>query len=366
MNEVARFSGRLAVVACLGGLALGCVSTKPVPAGELTPYQHRISDEAIARDLAEFDRWQSRLGGVPAPENGSQAYYQSKAAHWLALSRQEYQVNDRTGVVEAAFAEAKRLIGRLESGRVPRISETLLPPGSIRLREDLWNLSEELKDHRGFQCAAGAIARLEVELVWAGNVELTCGPNDPRHHLAAAEAAADEARRLAERCNVVPDVEPRVRRRTATPKLESVPTPVPSTLVVPNVIHFAFDKATISSQSVAILNRIAEVVKLYPDLRVLMFGHTDRRGSDMYNYALARRRADSAYVRLVESGVDPSQLRVVSEGEARLIRGEESNVAHAYNRRVEFEFYTSVGRRIETVFQESDLQPEPETKSPKQ
>ncbi len=336
----------------------GCASGGPVPAGELTPYHNRMSDRAIARDLAEFAGWQSRLNRLAVPQEPVAAYHHAKAAGWLALGREEYQVNDQTGIADAALAQARRLITRLEEGSAPRLSETQLPVGSVRLRDDLWDLAEELKDHRGFRCAATAIARLEIELVWAGNVQLTCGPEDPRHHLRAAEIAAQEARELSESCRITPNPEPAIAPIMSKPPAVPNSMAVPLTLMVPNVIHFAFDRATISHESALVLDRIAEVINRYPDLRVVMFGHTDRRGSDTYNYRLARRRADSAHAFLVDKGVDPTQLRVVSEGEARLIRGGESDVEHAYNRRVEFEFYTSVGRRIKTVFQKSDLQPQ--------
>jgi outer membrane protein OmpA-like peptidoglycan-associated protein len=318
--------------------------------------------------LALFQSWHDRLDRVEQSDDAAVQYHRAKADAWLTLGREEYQVNDRTGVVEAAFAQAKQLIGRLETSPPQRITETALLSGSVRVREDLWGLAERLKDNPGFRCAAPAVARLEVALIWAGNEQLTCGPDDPRHRLADAEAAARNAERLAASCVVPPPapqlaVKPQVKVRERAPSVQRRPAPIPETLIVPNVIHFAFDRADLSPRSVAVLDRIVEVIREYPDLRVVMFGHTDRRGSDTYNYALARRRAEAANAYLLSMGITSEQVRMVSEGEARLMRGGESNVDHAHNRRVEFEFYTSIGRRIETVFQEADLQLEEEERS---
>ncbi|MGI8933020.1 MAG: OmpA family protein [Phormidesmis sp.] len=141
----------------------------------------------------------------------------------------------------------------------------------------------------------------------------------------------------------------------------SPPTEVPLIptilqLTVPRNIHFALDEDFISSESAAVLDKIAEVLRQYPSIVVDLHGHTDSRASQTYNQDLARRRAENARRYLLNQGIGAERMTLRSFGETALLVNETDRANYARNRRVEFVFKDVRGVSITFVNQERDLQ----------
>jgi len=102
------------------------------------------------------------------------------------------------------------------------------------------------------------------------------------------------------------------------------------------VINFAFDSYELSEESRAILALKASIMRRYDNVRVVIEGHCDERGTEEYNLALGERRARAAYEHLVILGVDPERMSIVSFGEERPIDPAHNETAWAKNRRAEF------------------------------
>lgn len=64
--------------------------------------------------------------------------------------------------------------------------------------------------------------------------------------------------------------------------------------------------------------------------------HTDDRGDAEVNRKLSQRRAEAVMRYLVQSGVDPAQLRAAGYGESQPVADNASEAGRALNRRVEF------------------------------
>lgn len=102
-------------------------------------------------------------------------------------------------------------------------------------------------------------------------------------------------------------------------------------------IHFEFDRSQITDQAARTLQAKAEVLRQHPNLRIVIEGHCDERGSNEYNMALGQRRAESARAYLVDLGVPESAIvRTVSYGEERPLVNRSTERAWAQNRRAEF------------------------------
>ncbi|MEO0275183.1 MAG: OmpA family protein [candidate division WOR-3 bacterium] len=110
---------------------------------------------------------------------------------------------------------------------------------------------------------------------------------------------------------------------------EEVPQRPPLVL---ETIHFDFDKYDIRPQDAEILKRNAEILKAYPEVNVIIEGHTCDIGTEEYNMGLGERRAKSARDYLVKLGIDPNRLSIISYGETRLIDPNNKPI----NRRAEF------------------------------
>ena len=83
-------------------------------------------------------------------------------------------------------------------------------------------------------------------------------------------------------------------------------------------VHFGFAQSEIRSDDQPVLDRFATVVKqYYPGVTVTVEGFTDAAGDAAYNLRLGKLRAEAVKVYLVGRGLNDTQLRTVSYGEAR-------------------------------------------------
>ncbi|MFQ5746378.1 MAG: peptidoglycan-associated lipoprotein Pal [Gemmatimonadota bacterium] len=101
-------------------------------------------------------------------------------------------------------------------------------------------------------------------------------------------------------------------------------------------IHFEFDKSAITDEAAAILQRKADVLRRFPNLKLTLEGHCDERGSLEYNQALGQRRAESTKRYLVSLGLADAMFETVSYGEERPVAQGHTEEAWAANRRSEF------------------------------
>jgi peptidoglycan-associated lipoprotein len=89
---------------------------------------------------------------------------------------------------------------------------------------------------------------------------------------------------------------------------------------VPDTINFAFNSAELSEDARSILQKQANFIRQFPEVRFRVYGHTDLVGSAAYNQRLGLRRAQAAVAYLTSLGVSKSRLEaVVSYGKTRPI-----------------------------------------------
>ncbi len=82
-------------------------------------------------------------------------------------------------------------------------------------------------------------------------------------------------------------------------------------------VFFDFDRSNIRADQRPVLQRQAEWMGRFPDVRVQVEGHTDERGTREYNLALGQRRANAARDVLVASGVNGARITTISYGKDR-------------------------------------------------
>lgn len=101
-------------------------------------------------------------------------------------------------------------------------------------------------------------------------------------------------------------------------------------------IHFDFDRYDLKPDAREILSNKARVMQQYPQIRLVIEGHCDQRGTAEYNLALGERRARAAQDYLVSLGVGMDRLSIVSYGKERPLDPGSGEAAWALNRRDEF------------------------------
>ncbi len=101
-------------------------------------------------------------------------------------------------------------------------------------------------------------------------------------------------------------------------------------------IYFDYDRWDLSDDAKAALNEKASYMLSHPELRVIVEGHCDERGSNSYNMALGEKRARAAAAYLEVMGISPERMESVSYGEERPKVMGHTEEAYASNRRASF------------------------------
>ena len=135
-------------------------------------------------------------------------------------------------------------------------------------------------------------------------------------------------------------------------KVEVPPPPAPAPVVVPPPeptpkpviiekgrqtlnVEFDFDKSIIKKGYYQDIDNLAGVMKQYPDLNVVIEGHTDSVGTAAYNKKLSQRRAEAIKKYMVESGIVANRLKAQGFGFDKPIASNKTKEGRQQNRRVE-------------------------------
>jgi len=101
-------------------------------------------------------------------------------------------------------------------------------------------------------------------------------------------------------------------------------------------IYFDYDKYDVRNDDESVLSQDAAFLKSHPDLKVVIGGYCDERGSDEYNLGLGQNRAASAQKVLVATGIPASRIRVISYGKEKPSCTDNTETCWQENRRAGF------------------------------
>lgn len=101
-------------------------------------------------------------------------------------------------------------------------------------------------------------------------------------------------------------------------------------------VFFAVGKSQVEVQSFGLLNDVSTLLKLHPEIKLEIGGHTDSQGSKAYNLGLSQRRVDAVMIYLRGRGIAAERLTARGYGESTPIESNRSAAGRAKNRRVEF------------------------------
>lgn len=105
---------------------------------------------------------------------------------------------------------------------------------------------------------------------------------------------------------------------------------------ITHAIKFESGKADLKPESMGFINELAKWLKVNPDIKLEIGGHTDSDGSDADNLALSEQRASRVKQQLKLLGIDESRFTVKGYGELKPISDNNTSEGKANNRRVEF------------------------------
>jgi peptidoglycan-associated lipoprotein len=101
-------------------------------------------------------------------------------------------------------------------------------------------------------------------------------------------------------------------------------------------IFFDYDKYNIRADAQATLAHDSSYLASHPNVKILIGGYCDERGSEEYNLALGQNRASAAKKALVDAGVAASRIRVISYGKEKPFCTEHTEACWQENRRAGF------------------------------
>ncbi|WP_207504216.1 OmpA family protein [Telluribacter humicola] len=108
------------------------------------------------------------------------------------------------------------------------------------------------------------------------------------------------------------------------------------TFVLDN-IYYDLNKYNIRPDAAQELDKLVEILRDNPSMKIELSSHTDARATDAYNMTLSQQRAESAVNYIVSKGIDADRLTARGYGERQLIvQNARTEEEHQRNRRTEF------------------------------
>lgn len=101
-------------------------------------------------------------------------------------------------------------------------------------------------------------------------------------------------------------------------------------------------KAIIESQNFGLLAKVQKAIKLVPNSKITIEGHTDSFGSDDKNMELSQERANSVKQYLLANmNLSPQGVTAIGYGETKPIANNQTKEGRAKNRRIDLIIHTN-------------------------
>lgn len=101
-------------------------------------------------------------------------------------------------------------------------------------------------------------------------------------------------------------------------------------------VQFMSSSAALTKTAKAELDKAAQIMTKYPDIKVSVEGHTDNTGSAKLNQTLSEKRAAAVKAYIVSKGIAADRLQAKGFGPTKPVATNKTTAGRALNRRVEF------------------------------
>jgi peptidoglycan-associated lipoprotein len=109
----------------------------------------------------------------------------------------------------------------------------------------------------------------------------------------------------------------------------------PNNVLSQRRVYFDFDSFVVRPDFNEMVQAHAKFLLSHKDVKIILQGNTDNRGTAEYNLALGQKRAEAVFAMLKALGVPESQIEAVSFGEERPLENGDTDEAWERNRRTD-------------------------------
>ena len=176
---------------------------------------------------------------------------------------------------------------------------------------------------------------------------------DPQQEAAKQQEAEKQAQVMREQEELKRQLEEQQRRQQAQQQEQPIVRPLPDgtvgesqltsdpwaqlkeaeSLLSKRSVYYEYDRYDIQEEYVPIIEAHAKLLMAHSDLKIIVQGNCDDRGSREYNLALGQRRSDSVRRAMVLLGVNEKQIETVSFGAEKPVAFGQDEESWAKNRR---------------------------------
>jgi len=100
-------------------------------------------------------------------------------------------------------------------------------------------------------------------------------------------------------------------------------------------IEFKTSKGTLTTRGATTVNKLANILNEYPDIKIEIGGHTDSDGSSEFNQKLSQSRVNTVRSTLISKGINANRLTAIGYGESKPLVPNTTRENKQRNRRVE-------------------------------
>ncbi len=114
-------------------------------------------------------------------------------------------------------------------------------------------------------------------------------------------------------------------------------------------LSFDVGQSVLKPENYGLLTKALEAIKIFPDSRIIVEGHTDSQGSDTLNLALSKERAEAVRKYIAANmNMDPDRSSSEGYGKTRPIANNETAEGRAKNRRIDIVIMPNMEQMMST------------------
>lgn len=234
---------------------------------------------------------------------------------------------DADRLVPNDFQKASQLLARAEAAQQDK--KYSVRSTAPQLARDAIQVAEDTRRNAVVALAAEQRDAAQREVEQKAAVQAAAQAEEAQRREAEAVAATSAAARA--------DLVARLNRALPT---RDTPRGIVAELAG---VEFATGSPKLGASARESLSRFAGIVGVYPDLRILVEGHTDSTGSRELNEQLSYERAGSVREYLAAQGVSQENIEVTGRGPDVPVASNDTAEGRARNRRVEIIISGDVG-----------------------